>query len=76
MASANMIYFITGVGGDLREYLQGLKNARSMAEYIEQNPYGQERITERSPSWSFYIRVMRSLSTNQLDKNEHLTTYN
>ncbi|KAI9121446.1 hypothetical protein K1719_008479 [Acacia pycnantha] len=57
-----------GVGGDLRVYLEGLVKAGNMAEYVEQNPYGQEHITESSPYWSFYIGVMRSLSTSQLEK--------
>ena len=61
------IYLITGVGGDLRVYLEGLIMAGNMAEYVEKNPYGQEHITERSPSWSFYMRVMHSLSINQLE---------
>ncbi|XP_028796600.1 ubiquitin-like domain-containing CTD phosphatase 1 [Neltuma alba] len=57
-----------GVGGDLRVYLEGLVKAENMAGYIEQNPYGQERITERSPSWSFYFQVMGSVSTSELEK--------
>lgn len=56
-----------GNGGDLRVYLEGLVKAGNMAEYIEQNHHGQERITERSPSWSFYFRVIHSLSTSQFE---------
>ncbi|KAH1200138.1 hypothetical protein GmHk_18G053331 [Glycine max] len=51
------------VGGDLRQYLDGLANAENMVKYVEQHPFGQEAINERSQSWNFYLKVIDSLST-------------
>lgn len=53
-------------GGDLREYLEGLLKAGNMAEYVEQNPFGQERVDERSASWKFYLEVIDSLGKSCL----------
>ncbi|KAL5176945.1 hypothetical protein HKD37_08G022792 [Glycine soja] len=50
-------------GGDLRQYLDGLANAENMVKYVEQHPFGQEAINERSQSWNFYLNVIDSLST-------------
>lgn len=59
---------MTAAGGDLRQYLEGLANAENMLKYIEQHPFGQERITERSESWSFYLKVIDSISSCQPEK--------
>ncbi|XP_004514837.1 uncharacterized protein [Cicer arietinum] len=53
------------VGGDLREYLEGLANAEDMLKYVEQHPFGQERLTEESKSWNFYSKVIDKLSAGQ-----------
>ncbi|KAK7394395.1 hypothetical protein VNO78_14922 [Psophocarpus tetragonolobus] len=50
-------------GGDLRQYLDGLANAENMPKYVEQHPFGQEAINERSQCWNFYLNVIKSLST-------------
>ncbi|ESR54016.1 hypothetical protein CICLE_v10018923mg [Citrus x clementina] len=46
-----------GHGGDLRVYLEGLADAENVQEYVRQNPFGQEAITERNPSWGFYSKI-------------------
>ncbi|XP_017417252.1 uncharacterized protein LOC108327996 isoform X2 [Vigna angularis] len=55
-------------GGDLREYLDGLANAENIQKYVEQHPFGQSAIDERSQSWNFYSKVLDSLSTCQPEK--------
>ncbi|XP_020208865.1 uncharacterized FCP1 homology domain-containing protein C1271.03c [Cajanus cajan] len=54
-----------GEGGELRVYLDGLANAEDMAKYVEEHPFGQERISETSQSWNFYRQVIDSLSAGQ-----------
>ncbi|XP_061365982.1 uncharacterized protein LOC133309242 [Gastrolobium bilobum] len=49
-------------GGDLRLYLYGLANVENMLKYVEQHQFGQERVTKRSQSWKFYVKVIDSLS--------------
>lgn len=46
-----------GHGGDLRVYLEGLADAENVQEYVRQNPFGQQAITERNPSWGFYSKI-------------------
>lgn len=46
-----------GHGGDLRVYLEGLADAENVQEYVWHNPFGQEAITERNPSWGFYSKI-------------------
>ncbi|WJX80795.1 hypothetical protein P8452_63749 [Trifolium repens] len=55
-------------GGDLRRYLDGLANAENMVKYVEQHPFGQQRITEKSELWDFYLKVINSLSVCQSEK--------
>ncbi|XP_059640542.1 uncharacterized protein LOC132282770 [Cornus florida] len=52
-------------GGDLRVYLEGLSFAENVQKYVEQNPFGQRPITERNLSWSFYLKVIRSVTFQQ-----------
>lgn len=59
---------MAGAGGDLRQYLDGLANAENMVEYIEQHPFGQEGISEKSQSWDFYLKVIKSLPHSQPEK--------
>lgn len=49
---------ITGPGGDLRVYLEGLALAQDVQKYVQQNPYGQRPITQSNPSWRFYAKVL------------------
>lgn len=60
---------MTADGGDLREYLHRLANAEDMPKYIEEHPFGQEGITEKSESWNFYLKVISSLSDCQPEDN-------
>ncbi|WVZ08741.1 hypothetical protein V8G54_022087, partial [Vigna mungo] len=55
-------------GGDLREYLDGLANAENIPKYVEQHPFGQSAIDEKSESWDFYSKVLDSLSTCKPEK--------
>lgn len=56
---------MTAEGGELRVYLEGLANTKDMHKYVEEHPFGQEGITERSKFWNFYCEVINSLSTDQ-----------
>ncbi|KAK6152631.1 hypothetical protein DH2020_012270 [Rehmannia glutinosa] len=51
-----------GPGGDLRVYLEGLLTSENVQKYVEQHPFGQRAINERSSSWEFYARVLRRVS--------------
>lgn len=50
-----------GEGGELRVYLDGLTKAEDMRKYVEEHPFGQEGIGEKSESWNFYSQVIESL---------------
>lgn len=63
-----MLFFLSAAGGGLRRYLDGLANAENMPKYVEENPFGQERITETNESWDFYLNVMNSVSVCQSKK--------
>jgi hypothetical protein len=64
----NKKLFLSAAGGDLRRYLDGLANAENMVKYVEQHPFGQQRITEKSEFWDFYLKVINSLSVCQSEK--------
>ncbi|RDX65422.1 hypothetical protein CR513_55921, partial [Mucuna pruriens] len=51
-------------GGDLRQYLDGLANAENMQKYVEQHPFGQEGINERSECWNFYLETIPLLKSD------------
>ncbi|CAL0317331.1 unnamed protein product [Lupinus luteus] len=46
------------IGGDLREYLDGLAKSEDMPKYVEEHPFGQEGINETSDSWNLYLEVI------------------
>ncbi|BBH00219.1 Haloacid dehalogenase-like hydrolase superfamily protein [Prunus dulcis] len=52
---------LSGPGGDLRVYLEGLAAAENIQEFIEQEPFGQSPINESSASWPFYLRVLSTV---------------
>lgn len=63
---------ITGPGGRLRTYLEKLATAENIQEFVDQHPFGQRPITERSASWEFYLRVLDtvySVETNHITCN-------
>ncbi|XP_026385305.1 uncharacterized protein LOC113280912 [Papaver somniferum] len=47
-----------GPGGDLRVYLEGLLKAEDVQNYVEQHRFGQRAITDKNPSWGFYLRII------------------
>ncbi|CAJ2669128.1 ubiquitin-like domain-containing CTD phosphatase 1 isoform X2 [Trifolium pratense] len=47
--------------GALRKYLRRLAKAEDMLKFVEQHPFGQQRISETSESWEFYRGVLSSL---------------
>ncbi|OMO50634.1 NLI interacting factor [Corchorus olitorius] len=61
-----------GAGGDLRVYLERLAAAENVQKFIEQNPFGQMAITERSNDWSFYRQVINTLAHTALQNNSRL----
>ncbi|KAL1223466.1 hypothetical protein V5N11_003524 [Cardamine amara subsp. amara] len=50
-----------GNGGDLRLHLKKLVEAENVQDFIKNNPFGQEAITEASENWEFYREVFRIL---------------
>ncbi|KAJ4707283.1 NLI interacting factor-like phosphatase [Melia azedarach] len=50
-----------GAGGDLRVYLERLVEAENVQKFVEQHPFGQNAITNRSESWDFYLQVLNTL---------------
>lgn len=48
-----------GPRGNVRAYLEELAVADNVQKHIEQHPFGQSAITERSLSWRFYKKVLR-----------------
>ncbi|GAV83928.1 NIF domain-containing protein [Cephalotus follicularis] len=51
-----------GDGGDLRFYLEGLYIAENVQKYVEQQPFGQRAISEKSESWPFYCQVIDTIN--------------
>lgn len=45
-----------------------MAKAENMVKYVEEHPFGQECISETSEAWEFYLKVINSLSTCQLEK--------
>nr|XP_043616182.1 uncharacterized protein LOC122588108 [Erigeron canadensis] len=48
-----------GPKGELRIYLEGLVAADSVKSYVEQHPFGQDDIDEKSPHWFYYARALK-----------------
>ncbi|KAL8170449.1 hypothetical protein V2J09_022253 [Rumex salicifolius] len=48
-----------GPNGKIRAYLEEVAMAENVQEYIENHPFGQCAITERSMSWEFYNKVLQ-----------------
>ncbi|KAL0717959.1 hypothetical protein Bca4012_067281 [Brassica carinata] len=48
-----------GNGGDLRLHLERLVEAENVQDFIKNNPFGQEAITEASETWEFYKEATR-----------------
>ncbi|KAG2316395.1 hypothetical protein Bca52824_019517 [Brassica carinata] len=48
-----------GNGGDLRLHLERLVEAENVQDFIKNNPFGQEAITEASETWEFYREATR-----------------
>ncbi|KAI5055021.1 hypothetical protein GOP47_0030166 [Adiantum capillus-veneris] len=46
------------LGGPLRSYLEGIRNAASVQTYVENNPFGEPSITPESPLWSHVSKVL------------------
>ncbi|KAG8366963.1 hypothetical protein BUALT_Bualt16G0022900 [Buddleja alternifolia] len=57
-----------GPGGDLRVYLEGLVNCENVQKYVEQHPFGQRAITEKTLTWRFYAGVLHKMSEQSKDK--------
>ncbi|XVE83671.1 hypothetical protein DITRI_Ditri16bG0105200 [Diplodiscus trichospermus] len=58
-----------GAGGDLKVYLERLASAENVQNFIEQNPFGQVPITERSHDWGFYSQVINTCLHSELHNN-------
>jgi len=54
----NKKLFVSGVGGELRQYLEKLAKVDDMVKFVEKHPHGQKRISETSESWDFYLKIL------------------
>lgn len=54
-----------GPGGDLRVFLEGLALADNVQDYVGNNPFGQTPISEETPSWNYYARVVDVVKARQ-----------
>ncbi|RZC59883.1 hypothetical protein C5167_007186 [Papaver somniferum] len=59
-----------GPGGDLRVYLEGLLKAEDVQNYVEQHRFGQRAITDKNPSWGFYLRIIVAQGPNIRDPDQ------
>lgn len=59
---------LSGSGGELRVYLEGLIMAGDVRMYVQQHPIGQSAITEKSPSWDYYRRILRAVSSTAMGR--------
>ncbi|MBA0847737.1 hypothetical protein Goshw_022379, partial [Gossypium schwendimanii] len=48
-------------GGDIRDYLERIAVAENVQKFVEQNPFGQQAITEADPHWEFYSQIIKDL---------------
>ncbi|XVF58445.1 hypothetical protein PTKIN_Ptkin07bG0067500 [Pterospermum kingtungense] len=58
-----------GAGGEIKVYLERLSSAENVQYFIEQNPFGQTPITERSQEWAFYSQVINTCVHSGLPNN-------
>ncbi|KAE8659479.1 Haloacid dehalogenase-like hydrolase superfamily protein, putative isoform 4 [Hibiscus syriacus] len=65
----NMNDNILGEEGDLKVYLERLALADNVRNFVEQNPFGQIAITERSQDWGFYSQVIDSCLWSELQND-------
>ncbi|KAJ4877816.1 hypothetical protein Rs2_42834 [Raphanus sativus] len=49
-----------GTDGDLRLHLEKLVEAENVQDFIKNNPFGQEAITEASETWEFYREATKA----------------
>ncbi|KAG2633797.1 uncharacterized protein LOC120660103 isoform X3 [Panicum virgatum] len=47
-----------GPGGDLRMYLERVAAADNVQNFVRDNPFGQNSITESDPNWNFYVQIV------------------
>ncbi|XP_024971892.1 uncharacterized protein LOC112510775 isoform X2 [Cynara cardunculus var. scolymus] len=52
-----------GPEGDLRNYLERLAASENIQKFIEQNPFGQQPISNNDESWKFYLKVISGSSS-------------
>ncbi|KAI3685027.1 hypothetical protein L6452_34258 [Arctium lappa] len=58
-----------GPEGDLRNYLERLAASDNVQNFIEQNPFGQQPITNNNESWKFYLKVISGTSSDLAAKS-------
>lgn len=54
-----VILLSAGPKGKLQTYLEGLAAVDDVKTYVEQLPFGQGAIDEKSQNWAFYSRVLK-----------------
>ena len=54
----NVIKFKPGVGGEIRNFLDGLTNNVDVQEYVRTHQFGKSYINEDSDNWSHYRDAM------------------
>ncbi|CAN6172037.1 unnamed protein product [Urochloa humidicola] len=59
-----------GPGGDLRVYLERIASADDVQNFVRDNPFGQNSITESDPNWNFYVQIVNKVEKQIVDKGE------
>ncbi|CAN6195253.1 unnamed protein product [Urochloa humidicola] len=59
-----------GPGGDLRIYLERIASADDVQNYVRDNPFGQNSITESDPNWNFYVQIVDKVEKQIVNKGE------
>lgn len=59
-----------GPDGDLRIYLERIASADNVQNFVRDNPFGQNSITESDPNWNFYVQIVNKVEKQVVDKVE------
>lgn len=57
-----------GPGGDLRVYLERIAAADNVQNFVRDNPFGQNSITESDPNWNFYVKIVDKVGKQVADE--------
>ena len=59
-------------GGALRKYLEGIRDALNVQNYVENNPIGEPSITSASPLWSYVEQIRERVNEMAVEVGEEV----